>query len=134
MKRSTELVPPYYIKFGEPPALEITMSDKDKAGMAALGELICRMNPYTKQPYSDTIGFQTGEMEVGMLPQSSSLAGAQAAREALAVAALSKEEKDAWDKAKAKECAQRAIERASREPAKDRQEIEKEARKFGAER
>ena len=65
------------------------MSDKDKAGMAALGELICRMNPYTKQPYSDTIGFQTGEMEVGMLPQSSSLAGAQTAREALAVAALS---------------------------------------------
>jgi hypothetical protein len=71
--------------------------------MAALGELICRMNPYTNQPYSDTIGFRTGEMEVGMLPRSSELAGAQAVREALAAAALSKEEKDAWDKGKAKE-------------------------------
>jgi hypothetical protein len=78
------------------------MSDKDDAGMAALGELICRMNPYTNQPYSDTIGFRTGEMEVGMLPRSPELAAAEALREVLAAAALSKQEKVAWDSAKAK--------------------------------
>jgi hypothetical protein len=128
MKRSTELVPPYDIKFGEPPALEITMSDKDKAGMAALGELICRMNPYTKQPYSDTIGFQTGEMEVGMLPQSSSLAGAQTAREALAAAALSKQEKDAWDKAKAKEKTNKSAAVAETFTADEKQALAKVAK------
>ena len=73
------------------------MVNKSDAGMAALGELICRLNPYTNQPYSDTIGFRTGEMEVGMIPPSSELAAAQ-----LTAAGSSDEEKVAWRKAKAK--------------------------------
>ena len=36
--------------------------------MAALGELICRLNPYTELPASQTTGQSTGEMEVATLP------------------------------------------------------------------
>jgi hypothetical protein len=40
-------------------------------GMAALGELICRLNPYTELPLDATTGEQTGKMEVRMLPPAS---------------------------------------------------------------
>ena len=35
--------------------------------MAALGELICRLNPYTDLPEDPTTGLTTGEMQVGLL-------------------------------------------------------------------
>ena len=37
--------------------------------MAALGELICRLNPYTELPFDKTANMQTGKMEVGTLPK-----------------------------------------------------------------
>ncbi len=36
--------------------------------MAALGQLICRLNPYTELPKDNATGMETGEMQVGMLP------------------------------------------------------------------
>ncbi len=36
--------------------------------MGALGELICRLNPYTRLPADPTSGLSTGDMQVGMLP------------------------------------------------------------------
>src|SRR6266568_4286418 len=39
--------------------------------MAALGELICRLNPYTDLPPDATTGEQTGEMEIAVLPPAS---------------------------------------------------------------
>jgi hypothetical protein len=47
------------------------------SGMAALGELICRLNPYTGQPWSNTTGFKTGKMAVDMLPDAPGLANAK---------------------------------------------------------
>ena len=38
-------------------------------GMAALGELICRLNPYTELPKDSATGLETDEMQVGMLPR-----------------------------------------------------------------
>ena len=43
-------------------------ADND-TGMAALGELICRLNPYTELPFDKTNNMQTGKMEVGTLPR-----------------------------------------------------------------
>jgi hypothetical protein len=43
---------------GDPPA----------PSMVALGELICRINPYTRLPADQTSGLSTGNMEVEMLP------------------------------------------------------------------
>jgi hypothetical protein len=37
--------------------------------MGALGELICRLNPYTELPFDKTNNMQTGKMEVGTLPK-----------------------------------------------------------------
>jgi hypothetical protein len=37
--------------------------------MAALGELICRLNPYTELPYDKTTNMQTGPMEVETQPK-----------------------------------------------------------------
>lgn len=47
----------------KPPTLK-----NDDPGMAALGELICRLNPYTRLPDDPATGLQTGFMEVGTLP------------------------------------------------------------------
>jgi len=49
------------------------MSDKRNGSgsgdeMAALGELICRLNPYTELPEDRQTGLKTGEMELKMLP------------------------------------------------------------------
>lgn len=38
------------------------------SSMVALGELICRINPYTDLPKDQTSGLSTGKMEVAMLP------------------------------------------------------------------
>ncbi len=38
------------------------------AGMAALGDLICRLNPYTRLPTNPNTGLSTGFMSIGMLP------------------------------------------------------------------
>jgi len=46
------------------PAIHV---DED-TGMGALGELICRLNPYTRLPTSPTTGLSTGLMAVGVLP------------------------------------------------------------------
>jgi hypothetical protein len=46
--------------------MEGTMAKNDT--MAALGELICRLNPYTELPVNQTTGQSTGEMEVATLP------------------------------------------------------------------
>ena len=43
-------------------------TDND-SGMTALGELICRLNPYTELPFDKTSNMQTGKMEVGTLPK-----------------------------------------------------------------
>jgi len=40
--------------------------------MAALGELICRLNPYTRLPEDQTSGLSSGDMQVGMLPAAAS--------------------------------------------------------------
>lgn len=37
--------------------------------MAALGELICRLNPYTELPYDSATHMETGPMEVVTLPK-----------------------------------------------------------------
>jgi hypothetical protein len=37
-------------------------------GMDALGELICRLNPYTELPEDQTTGLSTGDMAVAMTP------------------------------------------------------------------
>ena len=37
--------------------------------MAALGELICRLNPYTELPYDNATNMGTGPMEVVTLPK-----------------------------------------------------------------
>lgn len=37
-------------------------------GMAALGDLICRLNPYTRLPTNPSTGLSTGFMSIGMLP------------------------------------------------------------------
>ena len=42
--------------------------DGDGDEMAALGELICRLNPYTELKIPDATGLTTGEMELKMLP------------------------------------------------------------------
>lgn len=47
------------------------MSDNtsgDGKAMAAIGELICRLNPYTNQTWNDLTQLKTGEMQVCMLP------------------------------------------------------------------
>jgi hypothetical protein len=47
------------------------MSDNTSGGdkgMAAIGELICRLNPYTNQAWNDLTQLKTGEMQVCMLP------------------------------------------------------------------
>ncbi len=44
--------------------------------MAALGELICRLNPYTRLPPDQTTGLSTGDMQVGMFPPAGSGYGA----------------------------------------------------------
>jgi hypothetical protein len=36
--------------------------------MDALGELICRLNPYTELPVNQNTGLSTGDMIIGMLP------------------------------------------------------------------
>jgi len=36
--------------------------------MMALGELVCRLNPYTDLPWDATTKTRTGKMEVGMFP------------------------------------------------------------------
>jgi len=38
------------------------------AGMSALGDLICRLNPYTRLPTNPNTGLSTGFMSIGMLP------------------------------------------------------------------
>jgi len=45
------------------------MAEPRDDGMAALGELICRLNPYTELPVDMTTGVQTGKMEVETLPK-----------------------------------------------------------------
>jgi hypothetical protein len=40
----------------------------DDKGMAAIGELICRLNPYTNQDWNELNQLKTGEMQVCMLP------------------------------------------------------------------
>lgn len=40
--------------------------------MTALGELICRLNPYTRLPADPTTGLKTGDMQVRMLPEAQS--------------------------------------------------------------
>jgi hypothetical protein len=42
--------------------------DETGDGMAALGELICRLNPYTRLPEDRATGLSTGDMQLGMLP------------------------------------------------------------------
>lgn len=41
---------------------------KRDPGMDALGELICRLNPYTELPVNPNTGLSTGDMIIGMLP------------------------------------------------------------------
>jgi hypothetical protein len=41
---------------------------KRDPGMDALGELICRLNPYTELPVNQNTGLSTGDMIIGMLP------------------------------------------------------------------
>jgi hypothetical protein len=43
-------------------------TDQKNAGMDALGDLICRINPYTRLPTNQNTGLSTGLMEIGMLP------------------------------------------------------------------
>ncbi len=43
-------------------------SYKKDPGMDALGELICRLNPYTRLPENPNTGLSTGDMMIGMLP------------------------------------------------------------------
>jgi hypothetical protein len=43
--------------------------------MAALGELICRLNPYTEVPYDKDTNMGTGPMEVETLPKPSNVPG-----------------------------------------------------------
>jgi hypothetical protein len=38
------------------------------SGMTALGELICRLNPYTRLPKDPATGLKTGDMQLRMLP------------------------------------------------------------------
>jgi hypothetical protein len=45
------------------------MAEPSDDGMAALGELICRLNPYTELPIDMATGIQTGKMEVATLPK-----------------------------------------------------------------
>lgn len=47
-----------------------SVGNGDGGAMAALGELICRLNPYTRLKDANT-GEETGDMEVGMLPPAS---------------------------------------------------------------
>lgn len=49
--------------------------------MAAIGELICRLNPYTNQVWSDLTQLQTGEMQVCMLPHATGEQAAPAANQ-----------------------------------------------------
>jgi hypothetical protein len=51
-----------------PPPLKPPAEKNNDTGMNALGELICRLNPYTRLPKDPTTGLQTGLMEVGTLP------------------------------------------------------------------
>jgi hypothetical protein len=44
-----------------------TPGDGSDPTMAAMGELICRLNPYTRLPQNEDSGLSTGDMEVGML-------------------------------------------------------------------
>jgi hypothetical protein len=46
--------------------------------MAALGELICRLNPYTELPYDSATHMETGPMEVVTLPKPSGYTPSQA--------------------------------------------------------
>ncbi|MGC1409728.1 MAG: hypothetical protein WA864_12370 [Acetobacteraceae bacterium] len=50
------------------PSNASTASGGSDSGMGALGELICRLNPYTELPFDKTNNMQTGKMEVGTLP------------------------------------------------------------------
>lgn len=45
---------------------------KHDPGMDALGDLICRLNPYTRLPTNPTTGLSTGLMSIGMLPSAQS--------------------------------------------------------------
>jgi hypothetical protein len=49
------------------PELETT-AEPVRNGMAALGELICSLNPYTDLPHNNATGLATGDMELMMLP------------------------------------------------------------------
>jgi hypothetical protein len=49
-------------------------------GMDALGELICRLNPYTELPPDPTSGLSTGQMEVQTIPAGGTVATALAAQ------------------------------------------------------
>jgi hypothetical protein len=53
------------------PQLNGNGASHDGSAMAALGELICRLNPYTKLPFDPTTNMQTGPMEVVTLPKPS---------------------------------------------------------------
>jgi hypothetical protein len=45
-------------------------------GMQALGELICRLNPYTELPKDPTSGLATGEMQLKMIEPGTVVAAA----------------------------------------------------------
>jgi hypothetical protein len=71
MRRTTELVtlPHETPDLGKQVNRRTKMADGEVNGMAALGELICRLNPYTELPQDKTTGLSTGEMEVVTFPK-----------------------------------------------------------------